>query len=261
MIVVDNNSGDDSVIRIRAAFPHASIICNDRNLGFAGGANCGLRHALDLGADYVFLINNDTILAPDCLAHLLDHVAADIGMLIPAIYYTALPTKPWSLGGRRHWLTLEKTDDNVAALALAQTRGTLERDYAVGCALLLSRAMLTQVGLFDEQFFMYYEDMDLSLRVRLAGFRILLVPAATMWHKVSVSIGGSDSPAERYWMARSSVTFFRKYVQGLRWFIVAPYRTGSAIKTVLRLCLTGRVGSAWAYLRGLRDGLRTPVCI
>jgi hypothetical protein len=125
----------------------------------------------------------------------------------------------------------------------------------VACALLLSRRFLTQVGLFDERFFMYYEDFDLSLRARQAGFKILLSPQAKVWHKVAVSSGGSDSPNERYWMARSSVLFFSKHVRGLRWLIVLPYRTGSAVKTVLRLALRGRAGSAWAYVRGLRDGL------
>jgi GT2 family glycosyltransferase len=114
---------------------------------------------------------------------------------------------------------------------------------------------LTEVGLFDERFFMYYEDFDLSLRAHQAGFKILLSPQAKVWHKVAVSSGGSDSPNERYWMARSSVLFFHKHVRGLRWLIVLPYRTGSAVKTVLRLMLRGRAESALAYLRGLRDGL------
>lgn len=259
LLVVDNDSADDSVARIGAAYPGATIVRSERNLGFAGGANLGLRHALDAGADFVFLVNNDTTFAPDVVALLLDRMRPDVGIATPAIYYAAAPDLPWSLGGARHWLTLEKTGDTLAALAGAGP--ALERDYAVGCGMLLARAALEQVGLFDERFFMYYEDMDLSLRMRRAGFRILLVPAARMLHKVSVSSGGRDSPAERYWMARSSVLFFLKHVRGPRWLVVAPYRAGSACKTVLRLCLRGRGGAALAYLRGLRDGLRKPVCV
>jgi GT2 family glycosyltransferase len=259
LVVVDNGSVDDSVARISAAFPTARLLCNPSNLGFAAGANRGLRYALDMDADYVFLVNNDTTFAPDSVALLLSKVAPDVGMLVPAIYYASAPHQPWSLGGRRHWLTLEKTGDTPARAAAA-TAEVLECDYVVACGVLFARAVLEQVGLFDERFFMYYEDMDLSLRIRQAGFRILLVPAARMWHHVSASSGGSDSPAERYWMARSSVTFFRKHVRGPRWFVVAPYRIGSAFKTVVRLCLKGRGASARAYLRGLRDGLRKPVC-
>lgn len=260
LLVVDNASSDDSVARIGAAYPEATILRTQRNLGFAGGANRGLRAALDMGADYIFLVNNDTTFAPDVVALLLEKARPDVGVVMPAIYYADAPQTPWSLGGRRHWLTLEKTGDDPTALT-ATSAAKLERDYAVGCGMLLARGMLEQVGLFDERFFMYYEDMDLSLRIRRAGFRILLIPAARMWHKVAMSSGGRDSPAERYWMARSSVLFFLKHVHGLRWLVVLPYRAGSACKTVLRLCLRGRGSAARAYLRGLRDGLRTPLCV
>lgn len=255
LVVVDNGSSDDSVAQIRAAFPAAHLVETGKNLGFAGGCNRGIREALARGAEFVFLINNDTTFTPDCVEHLVAQTQGDVGMTIPAIYYTSAPTTIWSLGGIRHRWTWEKTDDTDAALKRAQHNGTLERDYVPGCGLLLRRDVLEQVGLFDETFFMYYEDMDFSWRVRAAGFRILLVPAAQMWHKVSVSSGGSNSPNERYWMARSSVLFFRKYVHGARWLIVAPYRTASAIKTVVRLLRNRRPTAARAYLRGLRDGL------
>jgi hypothetical protein len=261
LIVVDNESSDESFTAITAACPQATVLRNQRNLGFAAGANIGIRHALSVGADYIFLVNNDTIFAPDTVALLLKHVVSDVGLLVPAIYYANMPDRPWSLGGLRHWLTLEKTGDTPAVLALAEPDGYLERDYVVGCGLLLTRRMLEHVGLFDERFFMYYEDMDLSLRVRNRGFRILLVPSAHMWHKVATSSGGSDSPGERYWMARSSVIFFHKHVKGLRWLVVGPYRIGSACKTVLRLYLVGRSAAAHAYIRGLRDGLRESLCV
>jgi GT2 family glycosyltransferase len=260
IIVVDNGSSDDSVARIGADFPEAVLLRNERNMGFAAGANRGIAHALGLGAEYVFLINNDTTFAPDAVAQLLAKAAPDIGIVVPAIFYAAAPELPWSLGGRRHPLTLEKSGDAPAALAHARAAGSLDRDYVAGCGILLSRRMLERVGLFDERFFMYYEDMDFSLRVRRAGYRIVLAPDARMWHKVSISSGGSDSPNERYWMARSSVIFFRKHVRGLRWCVVAPYRSASAIKTVARLLVRGRHMAALAYLRGLRDGLRVPAC-
>jgi GT2 family glycosyltransferase len=260
IVVVDNGSADDSVARIGAAFPSAVIVRNERNLGFAAGANRGIARALELGAEYVFLVNNDTTFAPDVVAQLLRLAAPDVGAVVPAIFYAAAPERPWSLGGRRHPLTLEKSGDTPAALAAARAAGSLDRDYVVGCGILLSRPMLQRVGMFDERFFMYYEDMDFSLRTRAAGYRIVLAPAARMWHKVAVSSGGSDSPNERYWMARGSVLFFRKHVRGLRWCIVIPYRAGSALKTLLRLLVRGRRASALAYLRGLRDGLRAPAC-
>jgi hypothetical protein len=150
---------------------------------------------------------------------------------------------------------MEKIGDARGQIDEKQWDTVLERDYLVACALLLSRCLLTQVGLFDERFFMYYEDSDLSLRACQAGFRLLLAPQAHVWHKVAVSSGGSDSPNERYWMARSSILFFGKHVRGWRWLIVLPYRAGSAIKTLLRLTLRHRPEAARAYGRGLRDGV------
>jgi len=113
-----------------------------------------------------------------------------------------------------------------------------------------------KVGLFDERFFMYYEDSDYCLRARTAGRKIIVAPRAKMWHRVAATIGGVYSPAERYHRALASVQFFKKHVQGWRWFIVIPYRLASACKTVLRLTLSGHWSSAQAYLHGLWDGLR-----
>lgn len=255
LLFVDNGSSDGTPEAVAQHFPDAEIIVNERNLGFAAGCNVGLRYALDQGADYVFLLNNDALVEPSTLCHLMALTEPDVGLVAPKIYYAAEPTRIWSVGGMRHPLTIEKTGDARGQIDVGQWDRVLDRDYFVGCALLLSRRLLTEIGPFDERFFMYYEDSDLSLRARQAGFKLLLSPQARAWHKVAVSSGGSDSPNERYWMARSSVLFFQKHVRGFHWLIVAPYRTGSAVKTVLRLIWHGRYKSMWAYLRGLRDGL------
>lgn len=257
LLLVDNGSSDETPAAVSQQFPDVEVIVNERNLGFSSGCNVGLRHALEQGADYVFLLNNDTFFDPAALNHMVDLARPkDVGMVVPKIYYADDPNRLWSVGGLRHRWTMEDTGDNGRGeIDKGQWDEVVERDYIVACALLLSRRFLTQVGLFDERFFMYYEDFDLSLRARQAGFKIMLSPQAKVWHKVAISSGGSGSPNERYWMARSSVLFFSKHVRGLRWLIVLPYRTGSAIKTVLRLVLRRRTESAWAYLCGLRDGL------
>src|SRR6266487_2088163 len=96
IVVVDNGSSDDSVARIGTAYPEAVLLRNERNMGFAAGANRGIAHALGLGAEYVFLINNDTTFAPDTVAQLLAKAAPDIGIVVPAIFYAAAPERPWS---------------------------------------------------------------------------------------------------------------------------------------------------------------------
>jgi hypothetical protein len=257
-LLVDNGSVDGTIEAVQERFPGVEVIANPRNLGFPGGFNVGLRRALDEGAEYVFMVNNDIFVAPDILDELMTCAGPpDVGMLAPKIYYADEPNRIWSVGARRHPWTLEMTDKGRMQLDRGQWGEVMERDYLVGCALLLKRSLLEDVGLFDEGYTpIYYEDLDLSLRARQAGYRLLMVPSARMWHKVSASGGGANSPRERYLMARNSVRFFRKHVRGWRWLIVIPYRLGSAVKTTVRLLYHGRCKAALSYWRGLHDGLR-----
>jgi GT2 family glycosyltransferase len=253
LLVVNNAPSEISAAAIAARFPHAEQLTNARNLGFAAGMNVGMQHALQQGADYVFLANNDTSLAADALALLVDAaLAQDADLAAPAIYYADNPHCIWSLGGWRRRMTLEitarKNQTDVG-------QEPFEVDYVSGCGMLIRRRCLETIGLLDERFFMYYEDSDYCLRVRAAGCRAIVVPRARMWHKVAATIGGVDSPRERYYMALSSLQFFKKHVRGRRWLVVMPYRAASAVKTVLRLLLRGHWLSAVAYLHGLWDGV------
>lgn len=257
VLVVDNGSSDGTAEVIRTRFPHVELIVNPHNMGFQGGFNIGLRHALEHGADWVFVINNDTFVDPRILDEMMAHASPpDVGMLSPKIYYAADKTRIWTVGGMKHPWTLEMTDKGDGELDRGQWDQVIERDYLIGCAMLIRRCVLEQVGMFDEGYHpIYYEDSDLCLRARRAGYRLLLVPSAHMWHKVSASGGGNASPRVRYLMARNSVRFFRKHVRGWRWLVIVPYRLGSAIKTTLRLLSQGRYQSVAAHWRGLRDGL------
>ena len=254
LIAVDNGSEDDSVAQIQAACPLAQLVLNQDNLGFAGGMNRGMEYALAQGADYIFLLNNDTYLAPDALEQLMAHAGPDIGMLAPIIYYADDPRRVWSLGGQVHPWTVETIHTVRGQLDQGQWPTVMPVDFVPGCAMLLPRAVCQQVGLFDEGFFMYYEDFDLCLRIRRANYRILSITTAQMWHKVSLSSGGSDSPNERYWMAHSSIRFFRKYGRGFRRPLILFWRSASALRTSLRL--RRRPDSLRAYWRGLRHGLQ-----
>ncbi len=131
-----------------------------------------------------------------------------------------------------------------------QWTAILERDFVPACGLLLTRDILQRTGGFDERFFMYYEDLDFCQRIREMGQKIGVLPAAKMWHKVSLSSGGSDSPNERYWMARSSVLYFRKHAKLWQWPLILFWRTGSALRTTWRLGSTGRGEALRAYWRG-----------
>ncbi len=261
IILVDNGSTDDTVEAVRERFPEVQLIVNEKNLGFQGGFNAGIRCALDAEAEFVFVINNDTSVSPDILDELIKYAEPpEVGMLSPKIYYASEPDRIWSVGGDCNPVTFEMTHKGDNQLDRGQWEKVINRDFLVGCAILMKRSTLETIGLFDTGYHpIYYEDVDLCVRARRAGFRLLLIPSAKMWHKVSASSGGSDSPRERYLMARHSVRYFRKYVHGWRWLIVGPYRFGSAIKTTVRLARQRRLDSIGAYWRGLRDGLKMPL--
>lgn len=212
--VVDNASTDGTPDAVRAAFPDAHMIVNRENLGFAGGNNVGLRRAFDAGADAVLLLNNDTTLAPDALALLCEaaHAQPDAGILNPAILYAQPPHRVWFAGAtadpRTGWSN--HVPHNVAYESLGAAIRPVSR--ATGCAMLVTRACYARVGDFDDDFFMYFEDVEYSLRARRAGFGLYVAPRAVVYHHVSASSSGTKPANATYYGVRNGiVTFDRHY--------------------------------------------------
>jgi len=258
VIVVDNGSSDATCEEVSQHFPEVQLVRLLENVGAVRGYNVGFRKALEADYPYLFLLNNDTLLAPDCIAELVIEAesAPDIGLVMPKIYYAGEPQRIWSVGTRANPLNLEIVQLGQNEIDEGQWKNSLDIDDAPFCAVLMKRRMMDEVGLPDEIFYFYYEDMDYCLRARRHGYRLRLAPAAIMWHKVSSSSGGSDTPRERYWMARSSVLYFRKHAHFWQVPIVLFWRAGSATRTTLRLLRKRRVDSLKAYWRGLWHGIR-----
>jgi GT2 family glycosyltransferase len=253
VLIVDNGSKPDCLAQIKAKAGQAEWVCNARNLGFSAGVNTGLRYALAHAADGVLLLNNDTTVAPDLLERLIESSGdPETGAGAPLIYYAHDRTRLWSAGSYFRSLTRD-----AQRLDLPPAPTPYRVDYATACGLLIKRTCLERVGLFDERFFMYYEDLDFCRRLAAAGYHLVVDPRARLWHTVAATIGGRDSPDERYHMALAGVRFYRKYIHGWRWGIVAPYRLISALKTTGRLWRTGHSASIRPYWRGLRVGLTT----
>ncbi|MEM7333741.1 MAG: glycosyltransferase family 2 protein [Chloroflexota bacterium] len=256
LLVVENCSTDDSVNTIRRYHPTIQLVQNGRNAGFAGGMNLGIKYALANQADWVFVINNDTLFDPLAIQTLLNHAEQSVGLLAPVIYYEEGDKLIWSHGGNVSQTLLEVETIGRGTTDSDQYPPRLEVDFVPGCAMLISRQVLEVVGGFDERFFMYYEDSDLCLRIRQAGFQILTIFESKMWHKVAVSSGGSDSPNERYWMAHSSVQFFAKHGRFPQIILISLWRLGSAVKTTVRLLAQRKISSLSAYWQGLLAGVR-----
>lgn len=249
LVVIDNGSTDDSASIIKQACPDVILITTCTNLGFARGFNLGIRYALQAGAEYVLLLNNDTIAAEDMVTQLILSPFGSREVTAPVIFRYGQPNLIWSAGGNINRITLEIDGHHER---MPSTGGPpIGRDFLSGCALLVPRAVFDSVGFFDERFFMYYEDLDFCIRVRRQGYQLWLVPKAKLWHKVSTSSGGAGSPNERFNMAKSSVIYFRKHSNGPQWLAIAPLRVLSALRWTMLLART----RSWASLRGYWSGL------
>ncbi|HET9641948.1 MAG TPA: glycosyltransferase family 2 protein [Burkholderiaceae bacterium] len=213
--VVDNGSTDNSVASIRASHPDVEIIEVGSNLGFAGGNNVGIRRALDLGADYVLLLNNDTEV-DNCL---VDAFVAAAGRFPNAaaftakIFFWAQPRRLWYAGSR--WSQTEGRFEHIGE-GLEDNPGSgfsdpIEIPYACGCSLFIPAARLREIGLLDEEYFLYFEETDWCFRARAAGHPSIFVPDARVWHKVSVSLGGEGSPLQMYFVTRNRLLWARRH--------------------------------------------------
>lgn len=252
LLVVDQNSSDGSPVRIRNMYPDVEVVELAQNVGFAKGMNAGIRHALHHGATHLLLLNNDTIVDPEMITMLMAELHPGVGIVGPVIFYYSQPDTVWSMGGGIHPILLEMTGTHGRGSRVPQE--PVAQGFLSGCAMLIPRQTFEQVGLWDERFFMYYEDLDFCLRVGKSGLKLVLAPAARMWHKVTASSGGAESPQERYHMAKSSGLYFRKHMDLRRAPLILSYRLGSAIRWTYRLARRGKWAALAAYWRGLGEG-------
>ncbi len=256
---IDNASSDNAPSIISERFDSVKIILNEKNVGFPTAADIALHHGFNLKANFVLVINNDTRIASDMISQLVKCDDENTGLIAPVIYYNSNPRMIWSVGGKmnRHTLEVRHASRNRIDDSLGQK--ILEQDFVTGCALLVPRRTMELVGGFDRDFFYYYDDMDLSVRVREKGLKIKVAGPAHMWHKVALTSGGSDGVSERYWMAYSSILFYKKHIRSSQLLFVIVARLGSAIKTTIRLIFKRKWDSLSAYWRGIRDGFKAKV--
>jgi hypothetical protein len=214
VVVVDNGSDDDSATGIEKAFECVQLIRNEENLGYAEGNNVGIRHALASGADYIWLLNNDTVVDRDALTAMVDLAERDreIGILGSKIYYYDRPDVLWFAGATIDWKRAISAHVGRLEKDTGQYEIEKEVDRVTGCSMLIRRKVLEDVGLFDENFFLYAEEVDLCVRARKKGFRNFYVPKSIVYHKVSVSTGENSVPIFGYYNTRNFLYLIRKNI-------------------------------------------------
>lgn len=246
IILVDNGSTDASTRALRAEFPDVVILRSDTNLGFAGGANLGLRHALERQCDWVWLLNNDTQCEEGALEELLTEAGSDerVGAVGSTLVCDDGSGRVEAYGGG----TVSLFTGLSRHVRTPPRRGNL--DFLSGASLLLSCRALAQVGLLDPGFFLYWEDVDLAFRLRGSGWRIAVAAGSRIRHVGAASTGFLGTAWDREF-SRASVRFFRRHAP----IPLVPIVSGALMRCLLRL-RSGHHHNLPAVLAGVVQGLR-----
>lgn len=260
IIVVDNGSSDDTAAAVRQGFPYAAMLENGDNLGFAEGNNVGIRHALGGPAKFIMLLNNDTIVDRQMLIALLTvmNQDPDVGIVGPKMLYFQPPDLIWCAGNHINWRTGRSVRLQAEQPDTRSEETPTPVDFITACGILLRRQVIDEIGLLDPRFFIYYEETDWCVRAQRAGWRILYVPAARLWHKVSAAMG-TTSPATDYYMARNSIRFLSKNSHGLAKLVALVYVTGRNLLVIAAYTLKShqgkRLSNRTARAFALRDAI------
>ena len=248
VILVDNGSTDDSVTHVRREYPEVRVLCLDRNYGFATANNRGIESS---SLEFIALLNNDAVAAEDWAARLLD-AAMQSGAGIVA-------SKVILHADRK---LLDSAGDGMTTVGVACKRGhreppdrfaVMERVFgASGCAMLLRRSMLADIGLLDDDFFLLYEDADLCFRAQLRGWRCIYAPEAVVYHKLNSSIGRLSRTHVYHGQRNVEYLYFKNMPGRLLWKYLLPH----ALNDLLALLYFASRGAFWSFIRGKADFLR-----
>lgn len=222
VIVIDNNSKEK--FNLPPLDLKIKLIRNKNNLGFSGGHNIGIKYSLDNGADFVVILNNDTVVDKNFLEEFIKSSNGKIGIMAPKIYfykgfefhkdrYTKNEKGKifWYAGGKMDWKNVIGSHRGVDEVDRGQYNMVEQTDFASGCCMMIKREVFERVGLLDEKYFLYYEDNDLCQRAKRSNFEIIYNPKSTLWHKNAGSVGGSGSSVQDYYITRNRLLFGMRY--------------------------------------------------
>jgi GT2 family glycosyltransferase len=212
ILLIDNASSNESVKILKSKFPKIKLIVNKNNLGFSGGCNVGIKYALEDNADYVLLLNNDTYVDKNFLSELIkvSTLNKNIGVISPFIYYADNPKEIWSSGS---FLNRNNTwpfrDDNQHKQDIGQYKKLRYVEFITGCSMLIKRKVFDTIGFYNDEYFLYFEDMDFCIRARKKGFKLCTVPQSKVWHKIGQSSKNKEKLYIRYYFIRNIILFYR----------------------------------------------------
>lgn len=232
IIVVDNKSTDESIFELREAQKkyQFDLIESPENKGFSAGNNIGICKAISLGTDYVWLLNNDTLVESSTMSQLMNGFCNSplCGMTIGKILFEGKKDTVWYAGGTFNKGIARTIHDHYGEKDNSHEKEMHTVSFATGCCMLISRKAIEKVGLMDEDYFLYEEDTDYCLRFVNCGFEIKYVPQAIIYHKVSASTGAS-SPLSQYYACRNKYLLIKKNYKGIGKIIPFLFNTAHMV--------------------------------
>ena len=256
VIVVDNASTHDEASIIRQKYPQVIVLRSEKNLGFAGGNNLGIKAAK---GKYLFLVNNDTTFKDFNVNVLIARLESSpkIGMVCPKIRF-AWGNNPIQFAG---YTPLSPITIRNQAIGFGEKdKGQYDTPhltpYAHGAAMMLKHEIIEKVGLIPEYYFLYYEELDWSMMITRAGYEIWYEPTATIYHKESQSTG-QNSPLRTYYITRNRLLLVKRNSKGLTKYVSYIYLTGIvATRDIIKHTITGNFNLLKAALNGIIDFMR-----
>jgi GT2 family glycosyltransferase len=248
IILLDNLSTDDSVDVVHRTYPDVEIIYLKENLGYAGNNNIGIKAAIDHGAEWVLVLNDDTILDPLCLSTLIKVGESDknIGILGPMVYHYDEPQVIQSAGGvlGKYWLATHLGKDETDS---GQFEKVHKVEWISGCAILVRRTLIEQVGMLDPKYFLYWEETEWCIRAGKAGWQIYHVPQAKLWHK-GVQRAYQPKPYITYYVTRNRLFTLARHKAPLNARLIAFIQ-------IFRTLLSWSIRPKWVSKREHRDAM------
>jgi len=243
ILVVDNDSKDDSVNVIKKKYPNVEILQLESNIGYAAGNNAGFEFIKNKNPKYIIFLNNDTIVDKNFIEPLVKPLIEDsmIGQTVPKIFYANDKNRIWYAGGKVNLWFGQVYHHGIRKKDSSQYSDSQYTDYATGCCICMRSKDFEELGGFDTSFPMYAEDVDLSLRIRANGKKILYIPNSIIWHKVSASVGGELSILKLKRKILGLVKLFKKHANFIQkitiamfWIISIPYQLLKFIYLVVK---------------------------
>ncbi len=212
--------------QIRSQFSKLITITLENNIGFSASINKGLKKALEKSCEYMILLNNDVLVGRNLVNRMVDFAKKEscLGLVSPKIYFAPgcefhnnrykkeeKGRVIWYAGGLFDWANVYASHRGVDEVDKGQYDNTEETDFATGCCMLIKKQVLDKIGFFDEKYFLYFEDIDYSVRAKKNGFEVYYYPGAFLWHKNASSSGRPGSSVHIYYQLRNRLYFGFKY--------------------------------------------------